>query len=59
MPVAVLPIPTSAYPTPATRPAWSVLDATKLYDTFGVVLPAWDRQLALCLDAPVAVGSVA
>jgi dTDP-4-dehydrorhamnose reductase len=56
-PVAVLPIPTSAYPTPATRPAWSVLDATKLHDTFGVVLPAWDRQLALCLDAPV-VGSV-
>lgn len=56
-PVAVLPIATSAYPTPATRPAWSVLDATKLYDTFGVVLPAWDRQLALCLDAPV-VGSV-
>lgn len=57
-PVAVLPIPTSAYPTPATRPAWSVLDATKLHDTFGVVLPAWDRQLALCLDAPLAVGSV-
>lgn len=48
-PVEVHPIPTSAFPTPATRPAWSVLDATKLRDTFGVALPDWDAQLALCL----------
>lgn len=48
-PVAVDPIPASAYPTAAVRPAWSVLDATKLQATFGVALPPWDVQLASCL----------
>lgn len=43
------PIPTSAYPTPAQRPAYSVLDGSKLRERFGLVLPAWDVGLALCL----------
>lgn len=34
-------IPTSEYPTPAARPAYSVLDSTKLNDAFGVQLPNW------------------
>ena len=37
----VVPIPTSAYPQPAKRPANSVLDTQKIRQTFGVVLPPW------------------
>ncbi|MGH8117368.1 MAG: dTDP-4-dehydrorhamnose reductase [Rhodanobacteraceae bacterium] len=33
------------YPTKATRPAWSVLDTTKLRDTFGITLPNWQTAL--------------
>jgi dTDP-4-dehydrorhamnose reductase len=36
-------IPTSAYPTPATRPLNSRLVTTKLQRTFGLVLPPWQR----------------
>jgi dTDP-4-dehydrorhamnose reductase len=38
-------IPSSAFPTPATRPAWSVLDTTQLRDTFNVTLPSWEDAL--------------
>jgi dTDP-4-dehydrorhamnose reductase len=38
-------IPSSAFPTPATRPAWSVLDTTRLRGTFGVTLPPWEDAL--------------
>jgi len=41
----VLPIPASQYPTPATRPANSVLDNGKLLRTFGVALPHWRQAL--------------
>ncbi|MEE7565700.1 sugar nucleotide-binding protein, partial [Xanthomonas sp. Kuri4-3] len=37
----VLPIPTSEYPTPARRPAYSRLDTTTLERDFGIVLPEW------------------
>lgn len=42
----VVPIATHEYPLPAARPAWSVLDAGKLADTFGVRLPDWTTALA-------------
>lgn len=42
-------IPTSAYPTPAQRPANSSLSNAKLVATFGVALPDWRAALALCL----------
>jgi dTDP-4-dehydrorhamnose reductase len=45
----LIPIPTSEYPTPAKRPAYSVLSNQKLYTTFGLSLPSWDSTLELCL----------
>ncbi|EPG2417838.1 dTDP-4-dehydrorhamnose reductase [Stenotrophomonas maltophilia] len=38
-------IPSSEYPTPAKRPAWSVLDNRKLQQDFGIVLPTWQDGL--------------
>lgn len=38
-------ISSSGYPTPAKRPAWSVLDNGKLQQDFGIVLPAWQDGL--------------
>jgi len=45
----VLPIPTSEYPAPAPRPAYSVLDTHLFSRTFGLVLPDWRQSLAMCL----------
>jgi len=39
--VEVTPIATADYPTRARRPAYSVLDTTKLRATFGIHLPPW------------------
>lgn len=39
-------IGTADYPTPARRPAYSVLDNCKLADAFGVRLPDWRTALA-------------
>jgi len=44
-------IPTKDYPTPATRPAYSVLSNTKLHKTFKVKLPHWEDSLKQYLDA--------
>ncbi len=38
-------IPTCAFPTRARRPAYSVLDNTRLYEAFGLCLPSWEAQL--------------
>jgi len=43
----VTPISTAEYPTPAKRPAYSVLDSGKCLSTFGVRLPDWKEQLAM------------
>jgi len=46
----VLPIPTSEYPLPAPRPAYSVLDTAKIRSTFGIEIPAWKESLHKCLE---------
>jgi dTDP-4-dehydrorhamnose reductase len=43
-------IPTSAYPTPARRPANSRLDGSRLQDVFGITLPPYTAALPLVLD---------
>ncbi len=45
----ILPITTRDYPTPAKRPAYSVLSNAKLKKTFGITLPPWKSALELCL----------
>jgi dTDP-4-dehydrorhamnose reductase len=42
-------ITTADYPTPATRPAYGVLDPTKIRNAFGIVLPCWHQRVADCV----------
>ncbi|KRG56666.1 dTDP-4-dehydrorhamnose reductase [Stenotrophomonas koreensis] len=42
-------ISTAEYPTPAKRPAWSVLDNRKLQQDFSITLPDWEQELAAVL----------
>ena len=37
------------YPSPVTRPAYSVLDKTKIKETFGIRIPYWMDSLKTCL----------
>ena len=46
----ILPIPATDYPTPAQRPANSVLDNRKILADFGLQLPDWQVSLAQCLE---------
>lgn len=45
----VNPIPSSAYPTKATRPFYSVLDKSKIKEIFNVEIPHWEEGLKQCL----------
>lgn len=46
----VRPLHTSEYPTPAARPHYSVLDKTKIKQTYGIEIPYWEESLAECID---------
>lgn len=48
--VTVNPIPTSGYPTPAQRPAYSVLDTHSSQETFHITIPLWQESLEKCLN---------
>ena len=45
----IQPIPSIEYPTPATRPAYSVLDNVQLAQAFGIALPDWITALEMVL----------
>lgn len=46
----VRPLHTSEYPTPAARPHYSVLDKTKIKDTYKIEIPYWEDSLAECVN---------
>ncbi len=45
----VRPLHTSEYPTPAARPHYSVLDKTKIKQTYNIEIPYWEESLAECI----------
>jgi dTDP-4-dehydrorhamnose reductase len=46
-------IPSSSYPTPAKRPAFSLLDKTKIKRIYGVSVPDYKDSLKKCLEFKV------
>ncbi len=48
--ISVNPIPSSDYPTAATRPTYSVMDKTKIKSYLGIELPQWQQALANLLQ---------
>ncbi|MGN0087360.1 MAG: dTDP-4-dehydrorhamnose reductase [Alloprevotella sp.] len=47
----VRPLHTEEYPVPAPRPHYSVLDKTKIKETFGLEIPWWEDSLRDCIKA--------
>ena len=58
MPVQTVPIRTAEFPTNATRPAYSVLDKTKLKTALGLAIPHWRSSLQTCLHRVLAPANV-
>lgn len=46
----ILPCHSDEFPSPVRRPAYSVLDKTKIKETFGVEIPYWTCSLRRCID---------
>lgn len=46
----IKPCTTAEYPTAAMRPAWSVLDKSRIAADFGIEPPAWEDSLRSCLE---------
>jgi len=49
-PIKVYPIRTEEYPTPAIRPKFSVMDKSKIKETFNISIPYWRDSLAKCIN---------
>ncbi len=47
------PLHTDEYPTPAARPHYSVLDKTKIKQTYGLDVPYWVDSLRECISSVV------
>jgi dTDP-4-dehydrorhamnose reductase len=43
-------IPSSSFPTPAKRPAWSVLDKSRIQQVFGIKISEWKQSLDICIQ---------
>lgn len=50
VPDRVVPVSSEEYPALATRPPYSVLDTSRIQQTFGVIPPAWDEGLQKIMD---------
>jgi dTDP-4-dehydrorhamnose reductase len=46
---ALNPIETKDFPTPAKRPAYSVLDTSKIEEVLSIAIPHWEDALASCM----------
>ncbi|OJV15919.1 MAG: dTDP-4-dehydrorhamnose reductase [Dyadobacter sp. 50-39] len=54
--VKLNPVKTSEYVTRAVRPAYSVMDKSKIKSTFGIEIPYWRDSLAVCTERILANG---
>ena len=45
----IRPCHSSEFPSPVTRPSYSVLDKTKIKRTFGLTIPYWTDSLQICI----------
>lgn len=46
----IQPCHSDEFPSPVKRPAFSVLDKTKVKDTFGISVPYWTDSLKICMN---------
>lgn len=53
--VTLNPVKTSEYVTKAVRPAYSVMDKTKIKSTFSIQIPNWRDSLRVCMEKIMAV----
>lgn len=45
----IYPCHSDEFPSPVTRPSYSVLDKTKIKETFGITIPYWTESLKQCI----------
>ena len=46
----IQPCHSDEFPSPVKRPSYSVLDKTKIKETFGINIPYWTESLKKCID---------
>ena len=46
----IQPCHSNEFPSPVKRPAYSVLDKTKIKETYGLKIPYWTESLRTCID---------
>lgn len=46
----IQPCHSNEFPSPVKRPAYSVLDKTKIKETFGIRIPYWTDSLKVCIE---------
>ena len=46
----IQPCHSNEFPSPVTRPSYSVLDKTKIKDTFNIKIPYWTESLKVCIN---------
>lgn len=46
----IQPCHSNEFPSPVKRPAYSVLDKTKIKETFGIHIPYWTDSLKVCIE---------